>query len=331
MWSQSHNPLFNESDQEIFDRELADFLPDRIFDAHGHLVHPDIFAFKHDLVPETCGIEEFRKYNGMLHPGRELGALLLNYVPVDADVAFANQWFADQLNGQSNFRWFMFVAPDDDPDLVRQEVARLGAHGFKVYHTRAPRESTWDADIPEYMPEWLFQIANDLGLGLTLHMVKRRGVADPSNIHWIRHFCETYPDMKLILAHSARGFQPQHNVEGLPQLTGLHNLHFDTGANCSPLAHQAIIKLFGHDRLIYGSDSIPVGHLRGTNFGVADSFIWVSETDDIWGQALGRIQPTLIGIEHLRSVKHACWTMNLTDSQVEDVFWNNAARLLNLP
>ncbi len=82
---------------------------------------------------------------------------------------------------------------------------------------------------------------------------------------------------------------------------------------------------------MYGSDSIPVGHMRGTNFGVADAFIWVSETDDIWGQALGRIQPTLIGIEHLRSVKHACWTMNLTDSQVEDVFWNNAARLLNLP
>ena len=25
-----------------------------------------------------CGIEDFRKYNGMLHPERELGALLLN-------------------------------------------------------------------------------------------------------------------------------------------------------------------------------------------------------------------------------------------------------------
>ena len=56
------------------------------------------------------------------------------------------------------------------------------------------------------------------GLCITLHMVKARAVADPSNQHWIRHYCETYPDMQLILAHTARGFNPYHTIEGLAAL-----------------------------------------------------------------------------------------------------------------
>lgn len=331
MWSDTE-PLFSELDQEIFDRELAEFLPPRIFDAHAHLMHSKIWNLTcGGMLPEICGLQEFRKYNGMLHPGRELGALLLNYVRPENDVAFANQWLADQVRDEPSYRWFMCVAPDDEPDFIREEVIRLGTHGFKVYHDRATCESTWEADIPEYMPEWLVQIAHELGLGITLHMVKRRGVSDPSNIHWIRHFCEKYPDMKLILAHSARGFQGQHNVEGLPKLAGLRNLYFDTSANCSTLAHVAIIKLFGHERLMYGSDSLSVGHMRGTNFGAGNSFVWVSEKDDIWGQKLGKLEPSLVGIEHMRSVKYACWTLGLSDSQVEDIFWNNAAKLFNLP
>ena len=64
------------------------------------------------------------------------------------------------------------------------------------------------------------------------------------------------------LAHAARGFQPSHNLEGLPELTGLDNLWFDTSANCEPMAHQAIIRIIGHDKLMYGTD-LPVSHGRG--------------------------------------------------------------------
>ena len=72
-----------------------------------------------------------------------------------------------------------------------------------------------------------------------------RAVADPSNIHWIRHYCTTYPQIKLILAHSARGFQPAHNLEGLTQLADLDNLYFDTSANTA-----------GVDIYIYDDDII---------------------------------------------------------------------------
>jgi len=160
-------------------------------------------------------------------------------------------------------------------------------------------------------------------------MVKSRGVADSGNLHWIRHYCESYPNMKLILAHSARGFQPAHNLEGLPQLKGIDNLYFDTSANCEPMAHQAIIRHLGHEKLLYGSD-FPVSHLRGRSLAASDSFIWLHEDNAVWDAAFGKIPAVLVGLEHLRSVKWACWSERLSDSAVEDIFFNNAARLFEL-
>jgi len=42
------------------------------------------------------------------------------------------------------------------------------------------------------------------------------------------------------------------------------------------------------------------------------------------------IQPVLTGFEHLRSLKWACWSENLSDAQIEDIFWNNAAGLFGV-
>ena len=135
--------------------------------------------------------------------------------------------------------------------------------------------------------------------------------------------------MKLILAHSARGFQPTHNLEGLPHLTGLDNLYFDSSVNCEPIAHEAIIRLFGHERFMYGSD-YPVSHIRGRSLGAGDTFLWLYDDSPVWEEKHQTIQPMLVGMEHLRSIKWACWSLQLSDSAVEDIFWNNAARLLGV-
>ena len=52
-----------------------------------------------------------------------------------------------------------------------------------------------------------------------------------------------YPGVRLILAHSARGFNPQHNIDGLEALRTLDNVWFDSSANCDAMAHIAILKI----------------------------------------------------------------------------------------
>ena len=318
-------------DHEFFERELSTFLPDRIFDAHTHLWRKDCVPWSIHGESGDFGYAQYMSSMTDLHPGRMTKAMFIPFVTAntrDKSLA-ANEWVSQAVAEDPICRGIFFIKPEDDPEWVRDHVRRLGLHGLKCYHTMSSTKPTWNSAIEDFLPERFIKVADEEGWVITLHMVKSRAVADPVNIACIRRYCETYPNMKLILAHSASGFQPTHNLEGLPHLVGLDNLYFDTSVNCEPIAHQAIIRIIGHDKLMYGSD-LPVSHGRGRSLGAADSFIWLYKETPVWGEKHLMINPVLIGLEHLRSLKWACWSERLTDTQVEDLFWNNAARLFGL-
>lgn len=319
------SPYSTEDDRRFFARELDAFVPPRVFDAHAHL---SATAFSRD-VPFPTGLKEYEKLMECVLPDRRLAALFISFAARPEAVDEANAWTSLELARDPQCRGLFYVRPTDDPEWVRQEVRRLGLHGLKCYHLLAPVTPTWQADLPDYLPEPLVKVADEEGWVITLHMVKSRAVADPANIHWIRSYCERYPRMRLVLAHAARGFQPQHNFEGLPQLTGLDNLYFDCSANCEPMAHAAVLRLMGHRRVMFGTD-FPVSHARGRSIGVGDSFIWVYHDTPVWGEKHQEVRPSLVGLEALRALKWACWSERLTDSQVEDLFWNNAAGLFGV-
>lgn len=319
-------------DREFCERELAAFIPDKVFDAHSHVWLADEVPWSLPNFAGSVGFDEYARAMEDLHPARRLAALFIPYAVPDKPhgVERGNAWVAEQVaRDAAHYRGEFFVRPTDDAEWVREEVRGLRLHGLKCYHTFASVSPTFEARIPDFLPEPLVKVAHEEGWVITLHMVRSRACADPENIYWIRRYCESYPDMRLILAHSARGFQPAHNLEGLPQLKGLDNLYFDTSANCEPLAHQAVIRNFGHKRLMYGSD-LPVSHHRGRSVGAADSFFFVDQATPVWNAKQLSFEPVLLGLEHLRSLKWACWSERLSDEAVEDIFWNNAATLLGV-
>ena len=163
--------------------------------------------------------------------------------------------------------------------------------GLKCYHTMAPlnprlgtdesdagsytaEDPTWTAPIEAYLPEDHVVAANTLGLTITLHMVRDRALADPVNQVTIRRYCESYPNMKLILAHAARGFNPWHTIEGIESLRGLDNVWFDTSAVTEAGAFEAIVETMGHEKLMYGTD-FHVSQTRGRCVAIGDSFHWL--------------------------------------------------------
>ena len=214
---------------------------------------------------------------------------------------------------------------------MREEVRRNKCVGLKVYHTFAARERTWEADVSEYLTEDHVRIAHEEGLAITLHMVKDRALADPANQQQIRNYCEKYPNIKLILAHAARGFNPFHTIEGIESLRGLRNVWCDSSAVTEAGAFEAIVEVLGHDRLLWGSD-FPISHLRGRCVAIGDTFLWLYEDTVDWNTvaAHANIQPLLIGHESLRALKLAARHLKLSDSQGEDIFYTNARRMLEL-
>jgi len=318
-------------DREFFQRELESFVPPKVFDAHCHIWLEAHVPFRIPGWSGDVGATEYLSFMEDLHPGRQMAANFLSFAdPADLPGRhLMNEFVGRETARSSAFRGEFFVCPDDDPEWVRQEVRRLGLHGLKCYFWFSAAKPVWEAGIEDYLPEPLVKVADEEGWFITVHLVKSRALGDPANVECIRRYCERYPNMKLILAHSARGFQPAHNLEGLPHLVGLDNLYFDTSANCEPIAHQAILRYFGPKKLMYGSD-LPISHLRGRSLSAADSFLWIYKDTPVWTEKHKVVDPVLVGLEHLRSVKWACWSERLSDADVEDIFWNNAARLMNM-
>ena len=327
---------FNDADRDHLERYVRPYLPGRIFDAHAHLFCHDHYApgdLPADLLgtPAILGIEAYRHYIDWLHPdGRTVGGLFFGLAFMGKRVA-NNEFVAEQMR-DANARGFralgqMLISPDMDPEYVRQEVQRGGFVGLKPYHTMAQTTGpTFLAPIEAYLTEQHVRIAHEERLSITLHMVRDRAMADPANQATIRRYCENYPNMQLILAHAARGFNPWHTIEGIDSLRGLRNVWFDTSAVTEAGAFEAIVDVMGHDRLLYGTD-FHISQLRGRCIAIGDSFHWLYADEMSLHEKHTSLQPVLIGLESLRSVILAMHRLRLNDSQIEDLFYGNSARL----
>ena len=323
-----------DEDLEFFDRHLASFVPERVYDMHAHLWRerdwegqaPAAVRAGHSEIT----LERYREYMSWILPEREVHGLHFAFPAMFPNSpAPCNEWVSQEIKKDPLARGQFYVRPTDDPDWVREEVRRLGLRGFKPFASFAGRPDKENAEIPEFFPEWAAKLAHEEGWSVTLHMQRARSLADESNQHWIRSYCERYPDMALILDHAARGFNPYHTAEGLEKVRGLPNLYADTSVASAPLAIMACIKGLGVSQVVYGSD-IYCSHIRGTNVAVGESFLWLDEAAPIWDAVAYEVTPVLLGLENLRAIKTACELLELSDRDVAAIFWDNAQRILGL-
>lgn len=319
------------SDRELFARELDSFVPTDIFDAHAHWYDVQIFApqaVAEEFSDSTwVGAEQYsiaqRRWMGNKTPG----AGLFFPMPVRGlDISRANAQLLDESRHQTSSRVLLMVSPTSDRAEIESQLGDPGVAGFKVYHLFASRTDTQNATADEYIPEWVWELAQQKGLCIMLHMVLRRSLADPRNQQYIREHCQRYPNARLILAHAARGFCGRHTVQGISAMRGLGNLFFDTSVACESEAMQAILETFGVTRLMYGSD-FPLSESRGRAVNLGDGYHWIYERDVV---GTPPEQTTLIGIESLLALKRACQVLHLRDSDVERIFSTNIREVLGM-
>lgn len=310
---------------DFFMERLDTFVPDKVFDAHCHIWGSPQNCSLLPNLPDSIGYDSVKLYLDMLHPGRKLDIMLIS-MPT-GDVKLNNMQTAREIKKTPSGLGLLCVSPKDSPEYVEKEMASTGMSGLKVYHLFSDTKPTWQADIPQYLPETFMELANRHKWVITIHLVKSKALADEANLTCIDRYCRSYPNAQIILAHSARAFQPDNNLDSMKKLRRHDNLFFDSSANCEPIAHQAVIRYMGHEKLLYGSDFY-VSHFRGRSLSAGDSFAWLYQNNPIWHEKHQEISPVFVGLENLRSLKWACWSEKLTDSQVEDIFYNNAINAL---
>ena len=318
-------------DQDLIERRINGFVPDRIYDIHSHLLTRGKELPPH-LCQEHLGWKEYAAAIHSLLPGRQLNGLCFGFPTRNNDRAAINQWIAKEIGSnddQELNRALVLVSPEDEPKEVERLLAGGTFIGLKPYHCYAPFADTTQATLEDFVPEWMWEICDAHEGVLMLHIMKDGASADENNLSALRRLCRRYPRARVILAHIARSFSYRTAREGLPQLSDVENLWLDTSAVTESETFRCALETFGPRRILFGTD-FPISHLRGRCVATgSDSFSWFyADNSGVAGNNGAKGNMTLIGIESLLCLREAAEDAGLAEAEIQDIFLHNALRLL---
>ncbi len=335
-----NSPLeFTDLDHRIWTEELNEFVPRQVFDVHTHIyrwafnldANKDSSAFGKMLIPHwteaTWALAN--ACDAQLMPGREVHRLAFPFPwPHPCDFAGSNTFLALELANDPRSSGLLLVHPDVTAADAETDIERYGFLGFKPYRFYASTGDAVNCRIPEFMPDHLIEIANRRKLIIMLHVSKRDAIADPENIADMLRTCEKYPNVRWILAHCARSYSAWAIEAAAKQLRGLSNVWYDVSSVCESDAMVALYTGIGADRVMYGSDDIPVGVLRGKYIAFGRAWAYLSESNHTLGLSHCDGRMTFTRYEQLRAMRRAAERLGMTRSQNEALFHDTAVNLI---
>ena len=320
---------FSPHDQQIWDEELQDFVPDRVFDAHIHMFHPEHVKTSSPAAANPWGFADFttlQQWAARLYPGRETHFLVLGTPTLGIDVDAHNRWCIEQIRQDPQSRMNRLVTPSCRVQDIERDVRERGFIGLKPYRLFSTTGEIAQCRIHEFLTHEQLELANEMGLWVTMHLSRFHGCADEFNLSDLREFTGSrYPNIKWILAHCARSFTYWPIRKAIEQLRDMPNIWYDVSAVTDV---RPLITLFSREdrrRILYGSDGIDAMYFHGqyAAMGRAWQYVDVSRFNLQFPHCDGR--PILAIYEQLLSMKHAAEIAQWSGDDIQNLFWRNAA------
>ena len=332
---------YRPEDRKIWDLELEDFVPHRVYDAHAHM-----FQRKHvsaDKLSETkfrdVDFNDLKAFHNAILPGRDVHSIVLGCPALGIDVHAHNTFIKEQTKDDPLTRLHRLTTPACTPQEIERDVKERGFVGLKVYRMFAVSGDMKECRIKEFLLEEQMEVASELGLWVTLHMSRQGGCGDETNLSDLEDYTRRYPGIKWILAHCARSFNYRPIRLGIDRLRAMPNIFYDLSAVTDVRPFITLFKKENTDRLLFGTDAIDSTGYHGqyTAFGQLCEGDEVLERqalhiDEVPGMSFLATadRPILCIYEQMLSMKHAAEIAGLSSDQIEDIFWRNATREFKL-
>ena len=310
-----------------------DFLPKKIFDTHLHMYAegtiPHFYSQAGTFFREQVTPEDYCSDLSAIMPGVE--QIRLNMMPM-VDQSFADpalglrdkaNAYVSQLTQQyPEHVASAYVTYHDDEQRIGDMASMPGIRGLKPYYFTPKEKIDSNAAVSDFLPEAAWVVANEKKIPIILHLMRGSGLSDPENFGNIMEMTAKYPDAPLVLAHCARGFISWTVVEQIRKIVNRDNVWFDLAAVCEvgPMM-SAIIQNAGK-RVMWGTDW-PICLNRGRAVSMGTSQMWFTESGE------EKTFYVLLAAESFMAFHQTASLMNLDQTQVDDIFYNNAARLFD--
>ncbi|MBE6574953.1 MAG: hypothetical protein E7654_01610 [Ruminococcaceae bacterium] len=334
-------------DREVYEKELRDFLPDKIIDCHIHIWKREFQPPVPNrrglvnwpwMVAKDCTFEDMELSYKQFFPDKKVTAVLMGNPPADHKLSNA---YVKELHDKTGLPAFYLTSWDTPAEEIEHAMKVDGFCGIKPYLNAAPPfVPAKEIRIFDFLPHEHLEVVDRLGGKVMLHIARDLRLRDPLNIVQLMEIEKRYKNLKLIVAHIGRAYSPQDLGDAFDTLEKTENMVFDFTANCCEDAIEECIRRVGTKRLHFGSD-LPIIKMRMYRRTDETGFYYNYVPRGMYGDVSGdphmrevdypeadRI--TTFMYEELLAFKGAARTLKLTDSQIEDIMCNNTAKLFDM-
>ena len=123
----------NDHDKLIWDQELANFVSQRVFDAHIHMFAPQHMPQPERAPWDLADLDVLQRWASILYDGRPTSFLTLGSPLHGIDVQTHNDWCIRQIECDRQSRFQRLVTPQCAIEDIHNDCQKLGVVGLKPY------------------------------------------------------------------------------------------------------------------------------------------------------------------------------------------------------
>ena len=345
------SPLFDVTgvDRAYYAERLADFLPPKVIDVHTHVwLKSFIGAGEEEMrtanwpsrVAEDNAIEDLRETYRLLLPEQQVTPVIFGSPRREVNLAATNS-YVSQAARAHGLPALLVSTPAWPPKELERHVVEGRFLGLKPYLSFAPPEIRGsDITIYDFLPHGHLEVADAHGWVIMLHVPRPDRLRDPVNLTHLLEIERRYPNIQVIVAHIGRAYCRADAGDAFNVLGATSRMVFDFSANTSSWVMEQALRAFGPRRILFGSD-LPILRMRMRRicengryvnlvpprlYGDVSADPHLREVDEEEGNRL-----SFFLYEELWAFRQAAEALGLTRSAIEDIFHNNAARILYGP
>ena len=338
-----------QTDKEFYQEYLQDFLPENIIDIHTHCYEKETVHSEKEqdsrlaawplLVADENPIEDLMETYRMMFPGKKVTPCIFPWIEPENKIVELNRYVLDCAE-KHNIPALLLALPHWSAEELEVRLIERKFNGIKVYLSFAPSYLPRDeVRIYDFLPPSQLEVLNRLGLAVMLHIPRSGRLKDPVNLGQILEIEQNYPNLKLILAHVGRAYCEEDVGDAFEILKKTERLTFDFSANTNAKVFEWAINAVGPQRMIFGSD-LPITRMRmrritknGKYLNLVPKGLYGDVSDDpsmreIEGEEADRL--SFFIYEEIKSIREAAINTRLNKGEIEDLFFNNAHRMLGL-
>jgi predicted TIM-barrel fold metal-dependent hydrolase len=324
-------------DREFFNKNLKKRLPKKIIDIHAHLCLPENTVG----VPQSridsdwalqCGFampwEDARYYADSLFPGIDYQFTALPMVIKEADTEGNNDYIAEILREKKVPFGLLGSRPETKPDQIEMHFIEDGFVGLKPYPDFVTSYKGADVSIFDFLPKSHLSMAEKYQRCIVLHLPRSGRFPDENNIRELREIISEFPNLKIVIAHLGRCFNPIY-FEKAAKILGddIYHFWFDTSAVMNSEVHAMAMDILHEDKIFFGLD-MPTLLWHGKRRWTETTYINLCREDFPWNKHIeGKATEekyTFFVYEQINNILNTMETLRKSSDYKERIFYKNA-------